>query len=108
MLYTLHCKKVLQTISKILHLHSSKMRRNKKEDVQTLWQNVTSKVLATTVFILVANPLGVVEKAHHLEINYYVNFLGRLGSNGFQLKWRFGTRCNWKNQNPGDRFEATS
>ena len=24
--------------------------------------------------------------AHHLEISYYVNFLGRLGSNGFQLK----------------------
>ena len=22
----------------------------------------------------------------HLEISYYVNFLGRLGSNGFQLK----------------------
>ena len=24
-------------------------------------------------------------KAHQLGINYYVNFLGRLGSNGFQL-----------------------
>ena len=23
--------------------------------------------------------------AHYLEMNYYVNFLGRLGSNGFQL-----------------------
>ena len=22
---------------------------------------------------------------HHLGMNYYVNFLGRLGSNGFQL-----------------------
>ena len=33
---------------------------------------------------------------HHLEITYYVNFLGRLGSNGFQLKWRFGTLGNWK------------
>ena len=25
-----------------------------------------------------------------------------------QLKWRFGTHGNWKNQNPGDRFGATS
>ena len=25
-------------------------------------------------------------EAHHLEISYYVNFLGHLGSNGFQLK----------------------
>ena len=37
-----------------------------------------------------------------------VNFLGRLGSNRFQLKWSFGTHCNWKNQNPGGHFEATS
>ena len=41
-------------------------------------------------------------ESHHLEISYYVNFLGRLGSNGFQLKWRFGT------QTPEDRFGATS
>ena len=25
-------------------------------------------------------------QAHHLEMSYYVNFLGRLGSNEFQLK----------------------
>ena len=36
-------------------------------------------------------------RAHHLGISYYVNFLGRLCSNGFQLKWRFGTHGNWKN-----------
>ena len=28
--------------------------------------------------------------SHHLGLSYYVNFFGRLGSNGFQLKWRFG------------------
>ena len=39
--------------------------------------------------------------SRHLEISYYVNFLGRLGSNGFQLKRRFGTHGIWKNQNPG-------
>jgi hypothetical protein len=27
-------------------------------------------------------------------MNYYVNFLGRLGSNEFQLKWRFGYQLN--------------
>ena len=32
---------------------------------------------------------------HHLEISYYVNFLGHLGSNGFQLKQRFGTHGNY-------------
>ena len=35
-------------------------------------------------------------------------FLGRLGNSGFQLKWSFGTHGNWKNQNPGGRFGATS
>ena len=33
---------------------------------------------------------------------------GRPDSNGFQLKWRFGTHGNWKNQNPGGRFGAIS
>ena len=28
---------------------------------------------------------NVIDAPHHLKINYYVNFLGRLGSNGFQL-----------------------
>ena len=37
---------------------------------------------------------------HHLGMNYYVNFLGHLVSNIFQIKWRFGTHGNWKNQNP--------
>ena len=32
--------------------------------------------------------------SHHLGINYYVNFLGHLGCNGFQLKGRFGTHGN--------------
>ena len=31
---------------------------------------------------------------HHLGMNYYVNFLGHLGSNGFLLKWRFGIHRN--------------
>ena len=43
--------------------------------------------------------------AHCLGMNYYVNFLGGLGSNGFNIKWRFGSL---KSQNPGDRFGATS
>ena len=42
--------------------------------------------------------------SHHLGIIYYVIFLSRLDSNEFQLKWRFGTHGNWKNQNPGGRF----
>ena len=32
----------------------------------------------------------------------------RMGLNGFHVKWMIGTQCNWKNQNPGSRFEATS
>ena len=40
--------------------------------------------------------LVVTGTAHQLGINYYANFLGRLGSNGFQQKWRFGTHGNWK------------
>ena len=38
----------------------------------------------------------VIYSAHHLGISYCVNFLGRLGSNGFQLIWRFGTHGNLK------------
>ena len=34
---------------------------------------------------------------HHLGISYYVDFLGCLGNNGFQLKRRFGTHGHWKN-----------
>ena len=29
-----------------------------------------------------------VAMSHHLGMNYYVNFLGHLGNNGFQLKGR--------------------
>ena len=36
-------------------------------------------------------------------------FLGHfLGSNGFQINWMFNTHGNWKNQNLGGRFGATS
>ena len=31
-----------------------------------------------------------------------------IGLNGFHIKWIIGTHCNWKNQNPGSRFGATS
>ena len=31
-----------------------------------------------------------------------------LGSNGFHIKWIIGTHGNWKNQNPGGSFGATS
>ena len=28
--------------------------------------------------------------------------------NVFHLKWIIGNNCNWKNQNPGNRFGATT
>ena len=34
---------------------------------------------------------------HCLRLNYYVNFLGGIDSNGFHIKWIFGTQDNWKN-----------
>ena len=33
---------------------------------------------------------------HCLGMNYYVNFLGGIGSNGFHIKWIFGTHGSWK------------
>ena len=45
---------------------------------------------------------------HWLGTNYYVNFLGGIGSNGFHIKSLFSTHGSWKNQNPGDRFGATT
>ena len=46
---------------------------------------------------------------HYLGVNYYFNFLGyRLGSNGYQLKWKIGTHSNWKKiKISGCRFGAT-
>ena len=38
---------------------------------------------------------------HHIEMNYYVNFLGHLAGNEFQLKQKFGTHGNWKNPDFG-------
>ena len=32
----------------------------------------------------------------------------RMGLNSFHIKWMIGPHCNWKNQNPGSRFGATS
>ena len=37
---------------------------------------------------------AITEDAHYLGIGYYVNFLGHLASNGFQLKRIFGTYGN--------------
>ena len=57
-------------------------------------------------------------RSHHLGMNFYVNFLGRLGDNGFQPKLcdfialisaNIKVRHPWKlkkNQNPGGRFGA--
>ena len=45
---------------------------------------------------------------HCLGMNYYVNFLGGIGSNGFHMRWIFDTHGSWKNQNPGGCFGATS
>ena len=35
--------------------------------------------------------------SHCLGMNYYVNFLGGVGCNGFHIKRIFGTKNNWKN-----------
>ena len=45
---------------------------------------------------------------HCLGMNYYVNFLWGIGSNGFHIKWIIGMKDNWKKSNPGGRFGATS
>ena len=34
---------------------------------------------------------------HCLEMNFYVNFWGGINSNGFHIKWIFGTQDNGKN-----------
>ena len=31
-----------------------------------------------------------------------------MGLNGFHIKLKIGTHCNWKNQNPGSPLGATS
>ena len=41
------------------------------------------------------------------EIIYPKN-VGAVSSNGFHIRWIFGTQDNWKNENPASRFGATS
>ena len=41
------------------------------------------------------------EASHTTKEWIIINCLWRLGSNRFQLKWRFGIHGNWTNQNPG-------
>ena len=51
---------------------------------------VNVKIKVRSIIILQNNIWFLLVKSclltHHLEMNYYVNFLGRLGSNRFQLK----------------------
>ena len=38
----------------------------------------------------------------------YPQNCGGIDSNVFHIKWIIGTHCNWKNQNPGGHFGATT
>ena len=40
--------------------------------------------------------------------NYSLEKCVGMGLNDFHIKWIIGTHCNWKNQNPGSPFGATS
>ena len=42
------------------------------------------------------------------RLNIMLEKWGRPDLNVFHLKWVIGTHDNWKNQNPGSSFEATS
>ena len=68
--------------------------------VLTHYQNLLFYVITSNLSIASYFPnifLLTFTCSHHLGINYYVNFLGGLGSNKFQIKWRFGIHGNWKN-----------
>ena len=42
------------------------------------------------------------------ELIYIPQKCGGIGSNGFHIKWIFGTQDNWKNENLFGRFGSTS
>ena len=46
----------------------------------------------------------------HTTYSWYIKWqkCAHMGLNDFHIKWMIGTQCNWKNQNPGGRFGATS
>ena len=46
----------------------------------------------------------------HTTYSWYIKWqkCARMGLNGFQIRWIFGKQDNWKNENPGSRFWATS
>ena len=71
-------------------------------------QNYSSFKWNFKTLCLIGNYTYMIAISHCLGMNYYVNSLGAIGCNGFHIKWMFGTHGNWKNQNPGGRFGATS
>ena len=48
------------------------------------------------------------EKPHWLGMNYYVNFLGGIGSNGFHIKWISGTIEKIKSWGPFRSYQLNS
>ena len=46
----------------------------------------------------------------HSAYSWYIKWqkCARMGLDGFHIKWMIGIHCNWKNQNPGSCFGATS
>ena len=81
------------------------------------WMRVTPKFVNLSMFVILTHPTL-------LHLHFPTNILSkatvtiaeilsgkkcaRMGFNGFHIKWIIGTNCNWKNQNPGSRFGATS
>ena len=46
----------------------------------------------------------------HTTYSWYIKWqkCSRMGLNGFHIRWKFSTQDNWKNENPGSHFGATS
>ena len=64
------------------------------------------KVIALTVAFSILSKKT--ENLSALKLIIIPQKCGDIGINRFHIKWKFGTQNNWKNENPGSRFGATS
>ena len=86
-----HCGLPMQRSRELLLLKRSKVEtRNRLVFIH----NIEKQILLTQIKFFVATDMCM---SHCLGMNYYVNFGGGIGSNGFYIKRIYGTQDNWTN-----------
>ena len=85
------------TIFFLLSRNKRKLLKKQRSVLKWSWTKLYYLENATKqIKVALALHMMFTTKTHCLGMNYYVNFLGGIGSNGFHIKWIFSTQDNWK------------